>query len=65
MQPLGAPSSNAASEGVAGEGHDHKQREAHMSLPRAKHARAPYVDFLKPIIADGDTGFGAATTTVK
>lgn len=45
--------------------HDRKQREARMSLPRAERARAPYVDFLKPIIADGDTGFGGATATVK
>ncbi|XP_062188812.1 isocitrate lyase [Phragmites australis] len=45
--------------------HDRKQREARMSLPRAERARAQYVDFLKPIIADGDTGFGGATATVK
>ncbi|KAG8080286.1 hypothetical protein GUJ93_ZPchr0007g3868 [Zizania palustris] len=45
--------------------HDRKQREARMSLPRAERAHAPYVDFLKPIIADGDTGFGGATATVK
>ncbi|PAN14242.1 hypothetical protein PAHAL_2G393900 [Panicum hallii] len=45
--------------------HDRKQREARMSLPRAERARTPYVDYLKPIIADGDTGFGGATATVK
>jgi isocitrate lyase len=45
--------------------HDRKQQEARMSLPRAERAQVPYVDFLKPIIADGDTGFGGATATVK
>jgi isocitrate lyase len=45
--------------------HDRKQREARMSLPRADRARESYVDYLKPIIADGDTGFGGATATVK
>uniref|UniRef100_A0ACD6A8G4 Uncharacterized protein n=1 Tax=Avena sativa TaxID=4498 RepID=A0ACD6A8G4_AVESA len=45
--------------------HDRKQREARMSLPRAERAHAPSVDFLKPIIADGDTGFGGTTTTAK
>ncbi|TVU38791.1 hypothetical protein EJB05_12179 [Eragrostis curvula] len=46
--------------------HDRKQREARMSLSRADRARSsPAVDFLKPIIADGDTGFGGATATVK
>lgn len=45
--------------------HDRKQREARMSMPRQERARTPYVDYLKPIIADGDTGFGGATATVK
>uniref|UniRef100_A0A0D9WZP4 Isocitrate lyase n=1 Tax=Leersia perrieri TaxID=77586 RepID=A0A0D9WZP4_9ORYZ len=45
--------------------HDRKQREARMSLPRSERAHEPYVDYLKPIIADGDTGFGGATATVK
>ncbi|KAF0905280.1 hypothetical protein E2562_003878 [Oryza meyeriana var. granulata] len=45
--------------------HDRKQREARMSLSRAERAHEPYMDFLKPIIADGDTGFGGATATVK
>ncbi|EMS48729.1 Isocitrate lyase [Triticum urartu] len=45
--------------------HDRKQQEARMSLPRAERAHAPFIDFLKPIIADGDTGFGGATATVK
>uniref|UniRef100_A0ACD5WE84 Uncharacterized protein n=1 Tax=Avena sativa TaxID=4498 RepID=A0ACD5WE84_AVESA len=45
--------------------HDRKQREARMSLPRAQRAHAPSVDYLRPIVADGDTGFGGATTTAK
>merc|ERR1712183_697862 len=45
--------------------HDRKQREARMSMSREERARTPYVDYLKPIIADGDTGFGGSTATVK
>lgn len=45
--------------------HDRKQREARMSMSREERARTPYVDYLKPIIADGDTGFGGTTATVK
>ncbi|KAI3440872.1 Isocitrate lyase [Psidium guajava] len=32
--------------------------------PRER-ARTQYIDYLKPIIADGDTGFGGTTATVK
>ncbi|XP_055823713.1 isocitrate lyase [Solanum dulcamara] len=45
--------------------HDRKQREARMSMSREERARTPFIDYLKPIIADGDTGFGGATATVK
>ncbi|XP_010532478.1 PREDICTED: isocitrate lyase isoform X1 [Tarenaya hassleriana] len=45
--------------------HDRKQREARMSMSREERAKSPYVDYLKPIIADGDTGFGGTTATVK
>ncbi|XP_010267750.1 PREDICTED: isocitrate lyase [Nelumbo nucifera] len=45
--------------------HDRKQKEARMSMSREERARTPYIDYLKPIIADGDTGFGGATATVK
>ncbi|XP_073060872.1 isocitrate lyase [Primulina eburnea] len=45
--------------------HDRKQREARMSMSREERARTPYIDYLKPIIADGDTGFGGPTSTVK
>ncbi|XP_057451038.1 isocitrate lyase 2 [Lotus japonicus] len=45
--------------------HDRKQREERMRMSREERARTPYVDYLRPIIADGDTGFGGTTTTVK
>lgn len=45
--------------------HDRKQKEARMSMSYEERARTPYVDYYKPIIADGDTGFGGATATVK
>ncbi|CAI0550594.1 unnamed protein product [Linum tenue] len=34
-------------------------------MSREERARTPYIDYLKPIIADGDTGFGGTTATVK
>ncbi|GAB4859458.1 hypothetical protein Ancab_010926 [Ancistrocladus abbreviatus] len=45
--------------------HDRKQREARMNMTREERIQTPYIDYLKPIIADGDTGFGGATATVK
>ncbi|CAH9071406.1 unnamed protein product [Cuscuta epithymum] len=45
--------------------HDRKQREARMNMGREERAKTPFIDYLKPIIADGDTGFGGATATVK
>ena len=46
--------------------HDRKQKEARMAMSREERIRSPPpVDYLKPIIADGDTGFGGATATVK
>lgn len=45
--------------------HDRKQREERMSMSREDRARTPFIDYLRPIIADGDTGFGGTTATVK
>eukprot|EP00249_Psilotum_nudum_P029612 c4067_g1_i1 orf=305-2005(-) len=45
--------------------HDRKQRESRMSMSKEERARTPYVDYLRPLIADGDTGFGGATATAK
>lgn len=45
--------------------HDRKQQEARMSMTKEQRLRTPYVDFLAPLIADADTGFGGTTATVK
>lgn len=45
--------------------HDRKQREARMSMTPLERQKTPPIDFLRPIIADGDTGFGGATATSK
>ncbi|KAK0645187.1 Isocitrate lyase [Lasiodiplodia hormozganensis] len=47
--------------------HDRKQRQARLTtttLPSARHA-LPNTDFLRPIIADADTGHGGITATMK
>ena len=36
--------------------HDRKHYDERMSLSPEQRAKAPYIDYLKPIIADGDTG---------
>lgn len=45
--------------------HDRKQREARFKMTREQRAATPYCDFLRPIIADADTGFGGISATVK
>ncbi|GBG70991.1 hypothetical protein CBR_g8290 [Chara braunii] len=45
--------------------HDRKQKEARFSMTKEERARTPYVDYLAPLIADADTGFGGTTATVK
>ena len=45
--------------------HDRKQQEARMSMTKEQRLRTPYVDYLAPLIADADTGFGGTTATVK
>jgi len=45
--------------------HDRKQREARLAMTQSQRLNAPYVDFLAPLIADADTGFGGTTATVK
>ncbi|KAG6552818.1 hypothetical protein Mapa_005766 [Marchantia paleacea] len=45
--------------------HDRKQREARLNMSKEQRLATPYVDYLAPLIADGDTGFGATTATVK
>jgi isocitrate lyase len=45
--------------------HDRKQREYRSGLSAAERAKTPYVDYLRPIIADGDTGHGGLTAVMK
>ncbi|XP_031500132.1 isocitrate lyase [Nymphaea colorata] len=45
--------------------HDRKQREARLNMSREERQKTPFIDYLKPIIADGDTGFGGITATMK
>lgn len=43
--------------------HDRKQREDRLNLPKSQ--RGEYVDYLRPIIADADTGHGGLTAIIK
>jgi isocitrate lyase len=45
--------------------HDRKQREARSQMSEAELAKTPYVDYLRPIIADADTGHGGLTAVMK
>jgi isocitrate lyase len=45
--------------------HDRKQREARSRLTDHELNTTPYVDYLRPIIADADTGHGGLTATMK
>ena len=45
--------------------HDRKQREARSQLSEAELAKTPFVDYLRPIIADADTGHGGLTAVMK
>ncbi|KAF8630845.1 hypothetical protein AX17_005204 [Amanita inopinata Kibby_2008] len=45
--------------------HDRKQREARSHLSDSELAKTPYVDYLRPIIADADTGHGGLTAIMK
>src|SRR5258708_2623208 len=45
--------------------HDRKQREARSRLSPEQLSAAPYVDSLRPIIADADTGHGGLTAVMK
>jgi isocitrate lyase len=45
--------------------HDRKQREARSSMSDAELVRTPYVDYLRPIVADADTGHGGLTAVMK
>jgi isocitrate lyase len=45
--------------------HDRKQREARLSTPLAERAKQANIDYLRPIIADADTGHGGLTAIMK
>ena len=45
--------------------HDRKQREERVTTPKADRAKLAHVDYLRPIIADADTGHGGLTAVMK
>ncbi|KAI0953706.1 Isocitrate lyase [Taiwanofungus camphoratus] len=45
--------------------HDRKQREARLGLSDAELSSKPFIDYLRPIIADADTGHGGLTAVMK
>lgn len=45
--------------------HDRKQREERITTPKADRAKLAQTDFLRPIIADADTGHGGLTAIMK
>ncbi len=47
------------------EWNDQRQRQYRLSRPREERRSLPYVDYMAPIVADGDMGFGTLTSTMK
>jgi isocitrate lyase len=45
--------------------HDRRQREERARMTLEQKQKTPAVDYLRPIIADGDTGFGGVTSVMK
>ena len=45
--------------------HDRKQREARLAMTPEERAKTPKVDYLRPIVADADTGHGGVTAVMK
>ncbi|KAF2223529.1 isocitrate lyase [Elsinoe ampelina] len=45
--------------------HDRKHFDARRKLSAADRAKTPYVDYLRPIVADGDTGHGGLSAVLK
>ncbi|KAJ7095945.1 isocitrate lyase icl [Mycena belliarum] len=45
--------------------HDRKQREARSSMSDAELSKTPSIDYLRPIVADADTGHGGLTAIMK
>lgn len=45
--------------------HDRKQNEARSRMTQKERDETPIHDFITPIIADADTGFGGVTSVMK
>ena len=45
--------------------HDRKQREARAGMSPEQRAKTPVIDYLRPIVADADTGHGGLTAVMK
>lgn len=45
--------------------HDRKQWDARRKMTAEERAKTPYTDYLRPIIADGDTGHGGLSAVLK
>ena len=45
--------------------HDRKQWDARRKLATEERAQTPYIDYLRPIVADGDTGHGGLSAVTK
>lgn len=45
--------------------HDRRQKEERCRMTAEQRDKTPEYDFLAPIIADGDTGFGGITSVMK
>ena len=45
--------------------HDRKQHEERLQVPRERRDKLQNIDFLRPIIADADTGHGGLTAVMK
>ncbi len=45
--------------------HDRKQRQERLSVAKAQRANLANIDYLRPIVADADTGHGGLTAVMK
>ncbi|CAK4029014.1 Methylisocitrate lyase, mitochondrial [Lecanosticta acicola] len=45
--------------------HDRKHYDARMKLSPEERKKTPYVDYMRPIVADGDTGHGGLSAVLK
>ncbi|EME89375.1 uncharacterized protein MYCFIDRAFT_48983 [Pseudocercospora fijiensis CIRAD86] len=45
--------------------HDRRHYDARLSMTLEQRKQTPYVDYLRPIIADGDTGHGGLSAVLK